>query len=205
MIWCWQQDPEMRPTASQVVEVARSEQFCCLVDGIRIDNDGRVLCECHRKIPITMRQRTRGLKKRNATSGFIELSASYNKRDRSTSVPLNDRDVSSTRSVSDDHQDVETWSISHPTATVDDLSYSSSMQTTLERKVDVIHKHEVWVCSSDVHCSRVTVLDYCGKFTGVQVCDDRHVVKFCQSKIHKLSLSHFQMKMNHLSRKAGFI
>jgi len=177
MIWCWQQDPEMRPTASQVVEVARSEQFCCLVDGIRIDNDGRGLCKCHREIPITMRHRTRGLKKRNATSGFIELPASYNKHDRSTSVPLNDRDVSSTHSVRDDHQDFEMFygSISHPTATVDDLSYSSSMQTTLEKKVDVIRKHEVWVCSRDVHCSCVTVLDYCGRFTGVQVCDDRHV------------------------------
>ncbi|XP_065901967.1 leucine-rich repeat serine/threonine-protein kinase 1-like [Dysidea avara] len=57
MIWCWQQDPEMRPTATQVVEVARSQQFCRLVDGIRIDNDGRVLCVCHREIPITLRQK----------------------------------------------------------------------------------------------------------------------------------------------------
>ena len=171
----------MRPTATQVVEVARSQQFCRLVDGIRIDNDGRVLCVCHREIPITLRQKTIDFRKRNASSGFIDLSTSYNKRDRSTSVPLSERDINTGHS--DDHHDFESFygSMLHPPdqTTSDDVSFSSS---TLERKVDVVHKHEVWVSSSDVHCSRVTVLDYFGRFTGVQVCDEYlrtyHIVGF---------------------------
>ena len=166
MVWCWQQDPDMRPTATQVVEVAKSEQFCRLVDGIRIDNDGRVLCVCHREISITLRQKTRDLRKRHATADFVELTASLDKRERSVST----REGHSTSIPHQDFEQLYASSLyptdSAATAAADDVSYSSS---TLERKVDVVRTHEVWVSSSDVHCSRVTVLDYCGRFTGVQV------------------------------------
>lgn len=56
MSWCWQQDPELRPTASQVVEVVKSEEFCCLRDGVCINDYGQVLCVCHHNIHATTHQ-----------------------------------------------------------------------------------------------------------------------------------------------------
>ena len=42
MVWCWQQKPENRPTAPGIMEVATTEQFPRLLDGIRICNCGKV-------------------------------------------------------------------------------------------------------------------------------------------------------------------
>ena len=52
----------------------------------------------------------------------------------------------------------------------DDDKLSSVTSDTLEQsKLDVLHKYELWISSSDVHSSCVTILDYCGKFTGIKV------------------------------------
>ena len=42
MVWCWQQKPENRPDAPTIMEVASTEQFPRLLDGIRICNYGKV-------------------------------------------------------------------------------------------------------------------------------------------------------------------
>ena len=42
MVWCWQQNPEHRPTAGQIIEATSSEQFPRLLDGIRACNVGQV-------------------------------------------------------------------------------------------------------------------------------------------------------------------
>ena len=78
MKWCWQQDPEMRPTATQVVEVAKSEQFCCLVDGILIDNNAQVLCACKREIVVRLQRRIKGTRIKRVSSGCLEMSTSIN-------------------------------------------------------------------------------------------------------------------------------
>ena len=41
-MWCWQQNPEHRPTAGQIIEATSSEQFPRLLDGIRACNVGQV-------------------------------------------------------------------------------------------------------------------------------------------------------------------
>lgn len=44
MVWCWQQLPDNRPTADDIIAMATMHQFARLVDGIRICNTGQV---CH--------------------------------------------------------------------------------------------------------------------------------------------------------------
>lgn len=43
MVWCWQQDPELRPNGYEIIEATKSEQFPRLLDGIRACNSGQVL------------------------------------------------------------------------------------------------------------------------------------------------------------------
>ncbi len=45
MVWCWQQDPEDRPSADGIITATGSEQFPRLLDGIRACNAGQV-CGC---------------------------------------------------------------------------------------------------------------------------------------------------------------
>ena len=165
MIWCWQQDPEMRPTATEVVEVAKSEQFCRLIGGIHIDDNARVLCACKREIFVTVQQKNRSLKFRKSGSFNIEMSASYQDFKGSFSS-LEASDVmlsSSVRSISEGQFDltgVENY---------DQLLPLDKNDSTLKRKLDAVHKYELWVSSSDIHSSRVTIIDYYGKFTGIKV------------------------------------
>ena len=42
MVWCWQQDPDKRPTADDIITTAESDQFLRLLNGIRISNGGQV-------------------------------------------------------------------------------------------------------------------------------------------------------------------
>ena len=44
MSWCWQQAPELRPTASRVVEVVKAKEFSSLLAGVCISDYGKVLC-----------------------------------------------------------------------------------------------------------------------------------------------------------------
>ena len=36
MVWCWQQHPDHRPSASEIISTAQSDQFLRLLNGIRI-------------------------------------------------------------------------------------------------------------------------------------------------------------------------
>ncbi len=42
MVWSWQQAPDDRPVAKDIIRVANEEQFPRLLDGIRICNSGQV-------------------------------------------------------------------------------------------------------------------------------------------------------------------
>ncbi len=42
MVWCWQQDPDDRPKADQIIVAANDEQFLRLFDGIRASNGVQV-------------------------------------------------------------------------------------------------------------------------------------------------------------------
>lgn len=118
MNWCWQQDPELRPVASQVVEVIKSEGFCCLTDGVCINDYGKVLCVYHRSIHTTNHQKEREL---SSNKGTTELSDLF------------------------------------------------SLQQSECPSKDVTN-YEIWISSSNnIQSSTVTVLDYCGKFTAVEV------------------------------------
>ena len=120
MSWCWQQAPELRPTASQVVEVVNSEEFCCLCDGVCINEYGQVLCVCHHNIHTTTHQ-----------------------KETDTMLSMNKEDNNS-------------FSIPHT-----ENMYSASENAT---------HYEIWISSSNnIQSSTVTVLDYCGKFTAVEV------------------------------------
>ena len=120
MNWCWQQAPELRPTASQVVEVVKSEEFCCLRDGVCINDYGKVLCVCHRNIQSATHQKE------------IDTFLSMNKED-SNSFPTPHSE--NTRSASE----------------------------------NATH-YEIWISSSNnIQSSTVTILDYCGKFTAIEV------------------------------------
>jgi len=58
-------------------------------------------------------------------------------------------------------------------------SYDWSMSLggdTLKRKVDAMHKYELWVSSSDVHSSCVTIIEYCEKFTGIKVARNKYII-----------------------------
>lgn len=173
MIWCWQQDPEMRPTATQVVEVAKSEQFCRLVNGIHIDNSARVLCACQREIIVTLQTKSKTYKKRNVSSGCFEISTSYkDTKDFFNSLQLSTEKVPipSARSVSEGHFVYdETTGDAISSLKCEDSDTVSPNSNTLPKKLDVVHKYELWVSSSDVHSSRITIVDYFGKFTGIQV------------------------------------
>lgn len=167
MIWCWQQDPEMRPTATQVVEAAKSEQFCRLVDGIHIDDNARVLCACKREIVATVRHKSRNSKMRERSSTCLEMSRSYQElKEPSNSLEasetITEKPPSPPRSIS------EGQFVYESSLTGID-SISSVTESTIQRKLDVVHKYELWVSSSDVHSSRITIIDYCGKFTGIKV------------------------------------
>ena len=167
MIWCWQQDPEVRPTATQVVEAARSEQFCRLVDGILIDNNARVLCACKREVVITMRKRSRSSRTKRA-SLYLEMSSSFveasNGIQTSEMTTAAEKESVASRSVSEGQTEflnVEV-EVNHQRTITPDGS-------TLTRKLDAVHKYELWVSSSDVHSSCITIIDYCEKFTGIKV------------------------------------
>ena len=164
MIWCWQQDPEMRPTASQVVEVAKSEQFCRLVDGILIDNHARVLCACKREIVITIRQRSRSSKKRRVSSTCLEMSSSFMASNNLQTLETlaAEKSPPSSRAVSAGHCELLDVEVSNQWTLTPDGS-------TLTRELDAVYKYELWVSSSDVHSSCVTIIDYCEKFTGIKV------------------------------------
>ena len=160
MIWCWQQDPEMRPTAAQVVEVAKSEQFCRLVDGVLIDNNARVLCSCQREIVVSVREKSKSSRMKKFTSENLELFSSF-KVGSETLAP---------RSFSEGHSELSDTMQS---------SYDWSMSLggdTLKRKVDAMHKYELWVSSSDVHSSCVTIIEYCEKFTGIKVVRNKYII-----------------------------
>ena len=163
MVWCWQQDPEMRPTATEVVEVAKSEQFCRLIDGIRIDDNARVLCACKREIFVTLQQKNRSHKFIKSSS-FQEMSSSYQDFKAScSSFETSDVLPSSARSISEG-QFLVTNDENN-----DQLLSPDQNDGILKRKLDVVRKYELWVSSSDIHSSRVTIIDYCGKFTGIKV------------------------------------
>lgn len=154
----------MRPTATQVVEAAKSEQFCRLIDGILIDNNARVLCACKREIVITMRQRSRSSRTKRASS-YLEMSSSFIE----TSNDLQTSETSAT-----EKQSVPSRSVSEGQAELLDVEVNDQRtltpdDTTLTRKVDAVHKYELWVSSSDVHSSCITIIDYCEKFTGIKV------------------------------------
>lgn len=120
MNWCWQQDPELRPTASQVVETVKGEEFCCLIDGVCINDYGKVLCIHHCTLH----------------------TADYQKA-RETSLSLNKDNLELSDSVANLQS-----------------GYSSKSAT----------KYEIWISSSNnIQSSKVTVLDYCGKFTAIEV------------------------------------
>lgn len=51
MVWCWQQHPDNRPTANQIIRVAKSKQFLKLLDGIRISTGGQVGSGCLFPLP----------------------------------------------------------------------------------------------------------------------------------------------------------
>lgn len=62
MVWCWQQDPEDRPSADGIITATSSEQFPRLLDGIRACNAGQVCvyvcwcvgwCECMCVLQVT--------------------------------------------------------------------------------------------------------------------------------------------------------
>ena len=40
MVWCWQQEEENRPKASQIIDLTSADQFLRLADAIRINNFG---------------------------------------------------------------------------------------------------------------------------------------------------------------------
>ena len=164
MIWCWQQDPEMRPTATQVVEVAKNEQFCRLVDGILIDNNARVLCACKREIIVTVRQRSRSSKARRVSSTCLEMSSSFVETYNNSQTLVVENSAPSSRSVSEGYFELLDVQISNERASV-----SPDFASTLTKKLDAVHKYELWISSSDVHSSCVTVIDYCEKFTGIKV------------------------------------
>ena len=114
MGWCWQQDPELRPTASQVVQVVNSEEFCCLRDGICINDYGQVLCVC-----------------------------ATHQTETDTSLSVNKEDINS-------------FSI-------------SQYENTCSASKNATH-FEIWISSSNnIQSSTITVLDYCGKFTTIEV------------------------------------
>ena len=202
MIWCWQQDPEKRPTATQVVEVAKSEQFYRLIDGIHISDSARVLCACKREIYVEARQKTKAYKNRKVSSGCFEMSTELQTDHLSGSFQMTvNPPLSPSRSISEGlhmyelvdsytsplkHENSETMptmkhenSETMPTMKRENSETmptmkrenSETMNTTgtPKRKLDVVLKYELWVSSSDVHSSSVTILDYCGRFTKVQV------------------------------------
>ena len=157
MKWCWQQDPEMRPTATQVLEVAKSEQFCCLVDGILIDNNAQVLCACKREIIVRMRRRTRGAEKRRISSGCLEMSTSIN--------DINNLQASETTL---EQSGISLRSISEGYFEVSDSNVCRN-EPEKTKIVDAVHKYELWVSSNYSHSSNITVINYCEKFTGIEV------------------------------------
>lgn len=123
MNWCWQQDAKLRPTASEIVEAVKSEEFCCLVDGVCINDYGKVLCAYHRKVHTANDQKERG-----------------------ASLSLNKGSIKP----------------SHSSAI---SQYKNNENAT---------KYEIWISSSNnIQSSTVTVLNYCGKFTSVEVCDSK--------------------------------
>ena len=167
MIWCWQQDPEVRPTATDVVEVAKNEQFCRLIDGIHIDDNARVLCACKREIVVTLQQRCRSSYKFKRTNSFhLDISSSYQDfKESVSSLETSEILPSSARSISEGQ-----FLVSNDENDNDrPLSPADKNDGTLNRKLNAVHKYELWISSSDIHSSRVTIIDYCGKFTGIKV------------------------------------
>ena len=149
----------MRPTAAQVVEVAKSEQFCRLVDGILIDNNARVLCACKREIVVTVRERNRSSKMKKFTSENLESFSSFKVGSDGTSPS----ETIAPRRLSEGHSDL----LDAKQASND---WANSLgDDTLKRRIDAMHKYELWVSSSDVHSSCVTIIEYCEKFTGIKV------------------------------------
>ena len=43
MVWCWQQSPDQRPTAREILDKASQDQFPRLLDGIRVCTSGLVI------------------------------------------------------------------------------------------------------------------------------------------------------------------
>ena len=50
MVWCWQQHPEDRPEATEVLSVVQTQQFLRLVDGIRVCDGAKVMAVCARTV-----------------------------------------------------------------------------------------------------------------------------------------------------------
>jgi len=120
MNWCWQQDPELRPTASEVVEAVKSEEFCCLINGVCINDYGKVLCVHHHTLH---------------TANYQEARETLNK---------------------DNVKPEDSVAILQS-----ENSFSASKNTT---------EYEIWISSSNnIQSSMVTVLDYSGKFTTIEV------------------------------------
>lgn len=125
MNWCWQQDPKLRPTASQVVESVKSEEFCCLLNGICINDYGKVLCVYSHKV--------------------------HNMNHQKKNKSLLNRDSLKPLDSSAILQSENQYSASD----------CASKNTA---------KHEIWLSSSNnIQSSMVTILEYCGKFTAVEV------------------------------------
>ena len=138
MNWCWQQDPDLRPTASEILNVMKNVEFCCLVDGVCINDYGKILCVYHHNIHTTTDQK----EKISLNKGNMKPSNSF-----VTSQYENNKNGA---------------------------------------------KYEIWISSSNnIQCSTVTVLNYCGKFTAVEVCDNKvyvhryiHVCRHLYIKTH---------------------
>ena len=49
MVWCWQENPDDRPTGNEIIEKINSIEFSKLLDGIRLCDKGQVskTVECY--------------------------------------------------------------------------------------------------------------------------------------------------------------
>ena len=50
MVWCWQQSPDDRPTAKQIVATVDTDQFLRLLDGIRVCDNTHIIACCYRVV-----------------------------------------------------------------------------------------------------------------------------------------------------------
>ena len=119
MNWCWQQAPELRPTASQVVEVIKTKEFSSLLGGVCINDYGKVLC-----------------------ASYCIVHTPSHQKQKDTLASSKDSNSFCT-------------------------SQNENMYSTSENATN----YEIWISSSNnIQSSTVTVLNYCGKFTAIEVC-----------------------------------